>query len=121
MKTRNVSLRRKVAPCPVCGTPSKKHSEGVRRPREIGLGEPTILNIYISKHYCVKCRKHFSQDTTHLAPKGYKCTARVVRTALQLLKDGQTLERASNHMWSRYHVKVPTTTLHEWSVKEVAV
>lgn len=47
------------APCPACGTESPRHSVAVRRPTCI-TGKP--VNVRTSKHYCPRCRRHFTPE-----------------------------------------------------------
>ena len=67
-KFRKINLSRKEIYCPKCNTLSKRHSEGRRRLREVGINSPVVLEVTYSKHYCLNCRKHFSQPMDHLAP-----------------------------------------------------
>ncbi len=121
-KIRRINLSRKTAPCPKCGTVSKRHSVGRRRLREVGISAPTVLEVTYSKHYCVNCRKHFSLPMDHLAQPSGRFTNRVRRTAVDLVvKQSMTLERATQRMRQKYHVHVPPTTLHDWVVAEMKV
>ena len=115
---RRINLSRKTAHCPKCGASSKRHSEGVRRLREMGITAPTVLEVTYSKHYCAGCRKHFSAPMDHLAPHCGRFTNRVRRTAVDLvLRDALTLDRAARRMAERHFVHVPPTTLHDWVVE----
>ncbi len=120
VKIRRINLSRKVAPCVKCGTISKRHSIGQRRLREVGVTGPTVLHITYSKHYCSKCRKHFSLPMEHIAQPSGRFTNRVRRTAVALvLKQAMTLEKATVRMRQKYHVHIPPTTLHDWVMAEV--
>ena len=120
VKTRRVNLSRKAARCPVCQEVSKRHSEGVRTLREIGISSPTVLRVAYSKHYCQQCRRHFSIPMEHLAHPSGRFTNRVRRTAVDfILRHGFTLERAAYDMKRKYHVHVPPTTLHDWVVADM--
>ena len=119
VKYRRINLSRKMAHCPRCGTFSKRHSEGKRRLREVGISSPTVLEVVYSKHYCITCRKHFSMPMEHIAQPSGRFTNRVRRTAVDLvLKQALTLEKATKQMEERYFVHVPPTTLHDWVVAE---
>jgi len=119
VKIRKINLSRKVAYCVKCGTLSKRHSLGHRRLREVGVTGPTILYITYSKHYCLKCRKHFSLPMEHIALPSGRFTNRVRRTAVALvLKEAMTLEKATLRMRQKYHVHIPPTTLHDWVMAE---
>lgn len=119
MKIRKINVVRKVAGCPRCGAASKRHSIGRRRLRELGITGPTMLDVRYSKHYCEKCRKHFSVDTSFLAPPSGRFTHRVRKTSVDFVrKQGLTIERAVQRMRQRYYVHIPPTTLHDWVVEE---
>ena len=119
-KIRKINLARKTAPCPRCNHMGKRHSLGQRRLREVGINGPTILEVIYSKHYCVHCRRHFSQSMDHLAMPSGRFTNRVRRTAVDLVvKQAMTLEKATQRMRQKYHVHVPPTTLHDWVVAEM--
>jgi len=121
-KVREINLSRKTAPCPRCNTISKRHSVGHRRLREVGLSYPTTLEVTYSKHYCVNCRKHFSLPMDHLARPSGRFTNRVRRTSISLVtKQEITFEKATQTMWSKYHVRIPPTTLHDWVVAEMKI
>lgn len=120
VKIRKINLSRKTAPCPHCGTISKRHSIGQRKLREVGISAPTLLEVTYSKHYCPTCRKHFSLPMDHLAMPSGRFTNRVRRTAVDLVvKQSMTLEKATQRMRAKYHVHVPPTTLHDWVVAEM--
>jgi len=119
-KIRRICLSRKNCPCPRCQTVSKRHSICKRKLREVGISGPTVLEITYSKHYCIHCRKHFSQPMDHLAMPSGRFTNRVRRTAVDLVvKQSMTLEKASSRMCQKYHVHIPPTTLHDWVVAEM--
>ncbi len=121
-KFRKINMSRKVANCPRCNTPSKRHSIGRRRLREVGISGPTILEVTYSKHYCESCRKHFSLSMDHLALPSGRFTNRVRRTAVDLvIKQAMTLEKATQRMRQKYYVHVPPTTLHDWVVAELTL
>ena len=119
-KVRRINLSRKVAPCPRCTYMSKRHTLGKRRLREIGVDVPTLLEVTYSKHYCDRCKRHFSLSMSHLALPHNRFTNRVRRTAVSLVKKQMmTLEKASEIMRQKYHVRIPSTTLHDWTVLEM--
>jgi len=119
-KIRRLCLSRKKCRCPRCQTSSKRHSVCKRRLREVGISGPTILEITYSKHYCINCRRHFSQPMDHLAMPSGRFTNRVRRTSINLIvKQAMTLEKASVHMRKKYHVHIPPTTLYDWVVAEM--
>ena len=119
VRYKQINLSRKESVCPKCRTVSKRHSEGRRRLREVGVSYPVVLEVTYSKHYCPKCRKHFSQPMEHIALPSGRFTNRVRRTALDLvLRRSMTLEKATHRMSQMYHVHVPPTTLHDWVVAE---
>lgn len=117
-KTRRMNISRKTALCPCCGSVCRRHAVGCRRLHEIGVERPVDVEVTYSKHYCARCRKHFSVDMTHLAPAGGRFTHRVRRTAVDLVVGrGMTLDEAAYCMLRRYFVHTPPTTVHDW-VKE---
>jgi transposase len=112
---RAVNLSRKVVECPVCGTVSKRHSLGHRWLRDIGLTQPSILEITYSKHYCTKCERHFNIPMEQLAHKESHYTHRIHRAAVDLItKQNLTFEAAQSFMERKYHVRVPTSTMSDW-------
>ncbi len=116
-KTRHVTISRPVYPCPRCGELSKRHCTGHRSLREIGVDGPVLVEVTYSKHYCEKCRKHFSVPMDHLAVPSGRFTNRVRWTAVDLVtRNALTLEAAARRMWQRHFVRVPATTIHDWVV-----
>lgn len=119
-KFRKINMTKKLAPCPRCKALSKRHSVGRRRLREIGINCPTMVEVTYSKHYCDKCRKHFSLPMDYIAAPSARFTNRVRRTAVDLvIKGGCSLETAMRRMRVNYFVHVPPTTLHDWVVAEL--
>lgn len=115
IKTRRIIMTRRSALCPTCGAACKRHSNGCRRLREIGVTGPTVVEVTYSKHYCERCRKHFSLPMDHLAPAHGRFTHRVRRTAVELVvSQALTLDKATQRMRLKYFVHVPPTTLHDW-------
>lgn len=120
VRVRKINLSRKVALCPKCGLEGKRHSNGTRRLREVGISGPTVLEVTYSKHYCVNCRKHFSQSMDNLAPPSSRFTNRVRNTAINfVLRQSMTLEDVKTRMWDKYCVHVPPTTLHDWVAAKI--
>lgn len=118
VKTRRIIMARRSALCPACGAACKRHSNGRRRLREIGVTGPTVVEVTYSKHYCERCRKHFSLPMDHLAPAYGRFTNRVRRTAVELVvSQALTLDKATQRMRQKYFVHVPPTTLHDWVVE----
>ncbi|MHA2022858.1 MAG: hypothetical protein ACTSWQ_04265 [Candidatus Thorarchaeota archaeon] len=119
-KIREINMSRKIVNCPRCGTGSKRNNEGERNTREVGISMSTVLRITYSKHYCPKCRKYFSNPMDHIVSPSARFTNMVRRTAVDLVsKEQLTLEKACDVMWNKYHVHIPTTTLHDWVVAKM--
>ena len=114
VKIRALNLSRKVVDCPTCQTPAKRHSLGHRWIRDIGTTSPAIIEITFSKHYCPKCDQHFNLPTEHLAPARSNFTNRVHKTAIDLVRHGNTHTEASKFMEKKYNVHVPASTIAEW-------
>jgi len=119
-KLRRINLSRINTPCPKCMTISKRHSNGKRKLKEVGISAPTILEVTYSKHYCTKCRKFFSLPMDHLAKPAGRFTNRAQRTAVDLVvKQSMTLQQASIRMRQKYFIEIPESTLHDWVVVEI--
>lgn len=115
-----VNISVKSAKCPYCGAPAKRHSIGRRRLTDIGISGPRAMEVTYSKHFCEKCRKHFSQSMDHLAHPAGKFTNRVRHTAINLvLSQALTLEKATQRMREKYHVSVSPAKLHDWVIEEL--
>jgi len=118
-KVRCINLSRKNAPCPKCHMIGKRHSNGKRRLKEIGVSTPIILEVVYSKHYCINCKKFFSLPMDHLAVSSGIFTNRARRTAIDLVvKQSMTLQSASIKMRQKYNIHIPESTLHDWIVAE---
>lgn len=117
--TRTINLSRAVCACPRCGEESKRHSVSSRNLAEIGVTAPALLRVVYSKHFCRTCRKFFCAPMDHIARPSSRYSLRVMRSAVALVESGATLGEAAQAMRSRYHVRVPVTTLHLW-VSDVA-
>lgn len=112
---RRINLSLRSARCPVCGAVCKRHSNGCRLLREVGISRPTVLEVTYSKHYCEKCLRYFSIPMDHLAPPSCLFTNRVRSTAIDLvITHSLTLDNAALHMRQRHFIHVPRTTLHDW-------
>lgn len=117
-KFRKINMSRKVSQCPRCGGLSKRHSIGRRRLREVGISGPTILEVTYSKHYCERCRRHFSLPMEHLAPAGGRFTHRVRRAAVAMVvAQALALDKAALRMRQKYFIRVSPSTLHDWVVE----
>lgn len=117
---RYINLSKAEEPCPKCGTISKRHSVGKRKLHEINKSKPLILEVTLSKHYCLLCRKHFSLSLGSLAPSKSRYTTQVRRIAVDYVAQAHmTLEDASFEMQKKHNVRVPPTTLYEWVIKEL--
>jgi hypothetical protein len=76
---------------------------------------PRLLHVRYSRHYCARCRLHFSADLTDLAPPGGHYTRRVIARAVRLVvEDGLPYRAASWHLWRDHRVFVPFATLQNW-------
>jgi len=114
-----VNLSRKTAPCPKCKTIGKRHSEGKRKLHDVGVGRQCILEITYSKHYCVKCRKHFSAQMDHLAQRGARYTHRVHRTAVDYaINHSMALRKVAGKMKEDHHVNVSESIVHKWVIAD---
>lgn len=112
----------KTCNCTRCGTLSKRHSWGLRRPRVIsqhydGKGGG-VIEIKYAKYHCLKCQKYFSHPMDTLVAKGSRFTRKTKEKARKLLTDsgesGMKLTGVSEVMRKQYGVYVPISTLHDW-------
>jgi len=105
-------------PCPRCGRSCYRHARGQRTLHDLGCllrDRPRLLHITYSRHYCVRCRLHFSADLSDLAPPGGHYTQRVSALAVRLVvEDGLPLRTASWHLWRDQRVFVPFATVQNW-------
>lgn len=101
------------AECPRCGTEGKRHSWGTRNIKTTGVDREVVLRVRHAKYWCPGCRKYFSQDMTHLAPKYSRYSNRVIKRALHLAAAGRTYDTISHVLWVKYYVKVPPTTVFD--------
>lgn len=119
-RIRRINLSRKIAPCPRCNALGKRHSLGRRRLHEVGVDEPTVLEVTYSKHYCSDCKRYFSLPMDKLAIPSALFTNRVRRISVGLVVTQKlTLEKAILEMQRRHHVHVPSATLHDWVTLEM--
>lgn len=119
-KVKIIKIAHKTYKCPRCNKIAKRHSLGKRYVRDASKDIPTMLEIRYSKHYCLHCRRFFSVPMNHIAKKGGRFSNKVVHLAIELAcRECKTLERTSEIMEEKYHVKVPPQTLHDWIVEEL--
>jgi hypothetical protein len=104
--------------CPKCGRPAAKHRTYSRRVYDLGdlhSGQPCLLQITYSQHYCPACHKYFNTDLSKLAAPRSRYTHRVQRLAVRLvIEDGLPYRTASWHLWRDHRVFVPFATLQNW-------
>jgi hypothetical protein len=68
-----------------------------------------------SRHYCSRCKRHFSVELSDLAPPGSHYTQRVLSLAVRLVvEDGLPYRLASWHLWRDHRVFVPFATIQNW-------
>lgn len=115
-----IDLSRTIAECPVCAQPGKRHSAGRRKLRDICGRVPAVLEVVYTKHFCIRCRKFFSVSMVHLADPASRYTLRIKRRALDMLREGVTLERVRRDLRRQHRIDIPATTLHDWRRMEVA-
>jgi transposase-like protein len=76
---------------------------------------PRLLHVTYSRHYCARCRLHFSADLSDLAPPGAHYTRRVIALAVRLVvEDGLPYRTVSWHLWRDHRVFVPFATVQNW-------
>jgi transposase len=120
VKIRRIDMSRRIAPCPRCGEVGNRHSVATRKINEIGLSRPVVLEIKISKHYCKTCKKHFNSPVDHIASPFAKFSKRAHKTAVDLVvHKNYTMAKSRDEMWSKYHVRIPVSTIHDWIVAEM--
>ena len=104
--------------CPRCGRSCYRHARGRRTLHDLGCllrDRPRLLRVTYSRHYCVRCRLHFSADLSDLAPAGAHYTRRVIALAVRLVaEDGLPYRTASWQLWRDHRVFVPVATLQNW-------
>ncbi len=113
---RSCSHRRR--PCVLCGHSSYRDRTAQRTLHDLGnldSGRPCDIRLTCSVHYCSKCRKYFTADTSHLAPPGSHYTHRVIDLAVRLVvEDGLPYRVASWSLWRDHRVFVPFATVQNW-------
>jgi transposase len=113
---RSCDFRRR--PCPRCGRACYRHAHGRRTLHDLGCllrDRPRLLQVTYSRHYCARCRLHFSADLSDLAPPGGHYTQRVIALAVRLVvEDGLAYRSASWHLWRDHRVFVPFATVQNW-------
>ena len=68
-----------------------------------------------SQHYCCKCHRYFSVDTSDLASPKSHYTNRALALAVRLgVEDGLPYRAASWHLWRDHRVFVPYATIQNW-------
>ena len=114
--TRAVKLHNKKASCGVCGGRLKIHQKNCRRiVKTIGISGPAFMEIRYYKYWCPRCEVHNMSNMDHIVPLGGYYHRRVVLMAVHLCgKHGPY--KAGKLMEKKYHVRVPTTTVHGWWV-----
>lgn len=95
-----------------CGAICKKHSKGERKLHDLGETGPRLWKVVYGKYRCRNCRKIFSIKTPMAEPHS-QYTRRVINLAIRLSRVN-TLEKTSEILLSKYYVRVPITTLHDW-------
>jgi transposase len=104
--------------CPRCGRSCHRHARGHRTLHDLGSllrDRPCVLRVTYSRHYCVRCRRHFSADLSDLAPPGSHYAQRVILLAVRLVvEDGLPYRAASWHLWRDHRVFVPFATVQNW-------
>lgn len=105
-------------PCRRCGRSCYRHARGRRTVHDLGCllrDRPRLLHVTYSRHYCARCRLHFSADLSDLAPPGGHYTRRVIALAVRLVaEDGLPYRAASWRLWRDHRVFVPFATLQNW-------
>ena len=105
-------------PCPRCGRSCYRHARGRRTLHDLGCllrDRPRLLRVSYSRHYCDRCRLHFSTDLSDLAPAGGHYTRRVIALAVRLVvEDGLPYRTVSWHLWRDHRVFVPFATVQNW-------
>lgn len=118
--TRRVNIARRHAFCPICSSAGKRHSTGERRLSDLGTDGPVEIVLTFSKHYCPKCRKHFTPHANNIVADRSKYTNRVKAKALELLfKGGLNLPQTCHRMRDRYHVILHESTIHDWKAEAI--
>lgn len=114
IKTITVSISKSNAPCPKCGSVSKRHSINSRIVQHLGVDCPCRLKIVYSKHYCKSCNKYFSNNSGSYIPYGRSRYSSSVHSKAVELYNNMSLTAASDLLKEYYHVKVPPTTIYDW-------
>ena len=113
---RSSNYRRR--PCPRCGHSAYRDRVARRKLHDVGdltSGRPRDIELRYSMHYCSKCRKYFSADTSKYGPAGSHYTHAVIDRAVSLVvEDGLAYRPASWHLWRHQRVFVPFATIQNW-------
>jgi transposase len=117
---KNVEMIKQTEKCPECSFVSKRQSTGTRKIKDIGSdGRSVILNVKFSKHRCIPCGKIFSLPMKDIAHQGSRFSNKIRKISIDLVQNKEmTFEGASKHMRSKYQIKVPMSTIHDWVVED---
>lgn len=114
-KIKVVSRVRKKCRCPFCQRPATRHGICTRTIHHLGhlaSGRPVEIRLKYSTHYCCKCKKYFTIDTSDLVAPKTEYTRAVIDLAVRLIvEDRLPLRTASWHLWRDHRVFVPFSTL----------
>ena len=117
-KTQHRSRIRDKCRCPHCKYLARQNGLRERSLHHLGdhlSGRPVDIILRYSLHYCCKCKFHFSNDTTDLAPPKASYTHAVITLAIRLVvEDGLPYRSASWHLWRDHRVFVPFATIQNW-------
>ena len=104
--------------CPRCQHRCWRNKVVTRILHDVGdlvTGRPCDIHLVYSQHYCTKCRKCFTADTSEYALPKVHYTHRVVSLAVRLVvEDGLPYQQASWHLWRDHRVFVPFATIQNW-------
>jgi hypothetical protein len=104
--------------CPRCQHQCGRNNVVRRILHDVGdlvSGRPRDIHLMYSQHYCSRCRKCFTADTSDYALPKAHYTHRVVSLAVRLVvEDGLPYQTASWHLWRDHRVFVPYATIQNW-------
>ena len=105
-------------PCPRCDQRCGRNNVITRILHDVGdlvSGRPCDIHLTYSQHYCPKCRKYFTADTSDYPLPKVHYTHRVISLAVRLVvEDGLPYQQASWHLWRDHRVFVPFATIQNW-------
>jgi hypothetical protein len=105
-------------PCPYCGRSAPRDRRCRRTLHDLGntlTGRPRDIILFVSQHYCRRCRKYFNADASDWADPGSHYTRRVVELAIRLVvEDGLPYRSAEWALWRDHRVFVPYATIQNW-------